>query len=184
MAVSVTNLSAKYGMENWFCQRKWFLVTNPYFSKLSSVGIKYKVGWGLGCKYKKRWKEKRYILAKKGLSEESVQIRWKIIYASLSLGGKFIYLGLSFMARWTVRPYFESEHGWAQEQPFFLLARGQRYFILAFEGSVPSWFIFNPAKHTGTPSLPMVKSSLYLTLIPRFSFRSIKGEMPFLRQYR
>ena len=65
MAVSVTNLSPKYGMENWFCQRKWFLVTNPYFSKLSSVGIKYKVGWGLGCKYKKRWKEKHYILAKK-----------------------------------------------------------------------------------------------------------------------
>lgn len=29
----------------------------------------------MGCKYKKRWKEKRYILAKKGLSEESVQIR-------------------------------------------------------------------------------------------------------------
>ena len=29
----------------------------------------------MGCKSKKRWKEKHYILAKKGLSEESVQIR-------------------------------------------------------------------------------------------------------------
>ena len=28
----------------------------------------------MGCKYKKRWKEKHYILAQKGLSEESVQI--------------------------------------------------------------------------------------------------------------
>ena len=28
----------------------------------------------MGCKSKKRWKEKHYILAKKGLSEESVQI--------------------------------------------------------------------------------------------------------------
>ena len=29
----------------------------------------------MGCKSKKRWKEKHYILAKKGLSEESVHIR-------------------------------------------------------------------------------------------------------------
>ena len=65
MAVSVTNLSAKYGMENWFCQRKWFLVTNPYFSKLSAIGIKYKVGWGLGCKSKERWKGKHCSLARK-----------------------------------------------------------------------------------------------------------------------
>ena len=38
------------------CQRKWFLVINPYFLKLSAVGIMYKVGWGLGCKSKKWWR--------------------------------------------------------------------------------------------------------------------------------
>lgn len=93
-------------------------------------------------------------------------------------------LGLSFIARWTVLPYLESEQGVLQEHPYLRLASGQRNFNLAFDGSEPSWFIFRPALQIGIPSFAMVKSSLYFMLIPRFSFKSIKGCMPFSRQYR
>ena len=45
-----------------------------------------------------------------------------VFHSSLSRGGMLINLGLSFMARCTVLPYFESEQGGSQEQPYFLLA--------------------------------------------------------------
>ena len=105
-------------------------------------------------------------------------------HSSLSRGGKLISLGLSFIARWTVLPYLESEHGVLQEHPYLRLASGQRNYNRVFEGSEPSWFIFRPALQIGTPSFPMVKSSLYFLLIPRFSFKSMKGWISFLRQYK
>src|SRR5699024_8487458 len=113
------------------------------------------------------------------LLERSADVRAlnSFFHSFVSRGGKLISLGLSFMTRWTVLPYLESEQGCVQEQPYFRLARGQRNFSLPLEGSEPSWRMFLPALQTGTPSSPMVKSFLYFTLKPRFTFRSINGRM-------
>ena len=54
------------------------------------------------------------------------------------LDGMLINLGLSFMERCTVLPYFESEQGCSQEQPYFLLASGHLNFNLCLDGSQPS----------------------------------------------
>jgi len=40
-------------------------------------------------------------------------------HSALSRGGMLISLGVSFMARCTVLPYFESEQRCSQEQPHF-----------------------------------------------------------------
>jgi len=37
---------------------------------------------------------------------------------SLSRGGKLFNLGLSFMARWTILPYFEGKQGFSQGNPY------------------------------------------------------------------
>ena len=48
------------------------------------------------------------------LFERSAEVLalYSLFHCSLSRGGIFIRRGLSFIARWTVLPYFESEHGY------------------------------------------------------------------------
>ena len=107
-------------------------------------------------------------------------------HSLLLRGGSLKSLGLSFMTRWTVLPYLAVEQGFSQVQatvPPAKVILEHLNFILPFAGSVPSLRMGCPSRHMGTPSSPMVKSSLYTGGRPLSALRSMKGTMPCLRQY-
>jgi len=114
---------------------------------------------------------------------EEVLALYSNFHSVLSRGGMLINRGSSFICKCTVLPYFESEHGVLQEQPYFLLVSGHRYLRRCFLFSQPSRFILLPAGHIGTPSSPKAKSSLYIAGLPRLLFMSMNGTMVFLLKY-